>query len=143
MANYEASAFWEQVEEQKITDKTEKFIKHKDNDHFIISIYAIHNATLLHKSLPQYLTSPRALHQDHQLHHAKVATGLKVNQTAKQTQSQEKCKETQAWNSEMKRKKQEAMDSDDDEIKIGNGEGGNDNREPPAKWHQICMGRKT
>ena len=29
------------------------------------------------------------------------------------------------------------MDSDDDEINVGNREGGNDDREPPAKRHQI------
>ena len=144
MANCEASALREQVQERQVTNKTEKFIKHKDNNHFIINMYAIHNATLLRKSLPRYLTTPKALHQDRQLHHAKVAAGLRVNQTAKRARAQEKCKEMQARNAEKKRKRQDAMDSDDDEVDIGNGEeGGNDDREPPAKWRQIGRGRKT
>ena len=144
MANCEASALQEQVQERQVTNKTEKLIKHKDDNHFIINMYAIHNATLLHKSLPQYLTAPRALHQDRQLHHAKVATGLRVNQTAKRARAQEKRKETQARNAEKKRKRQEAMDSDDEEV--GNGEeGGNDDREPAPKrlGRQIGRGRKT
>ena len=145
MANCEASALREQVQERQVTNKTENFIKHKDDNHFIINMYAIHNATLLRKSLPRYLTAPRSLHQDRQLHHAKVATGLRVNQTAKRARAQEKRKETQARNAEKKRKRQEAMDSDE-EAEIGNGEeGGNDDREPPAKrvGRQNGRGRKT
>lgn len=144
MANCEASALQEQVQERQVTNKTEKLIKHKDNNHFIINMYAIHNATLLRKSLPQYLTAPRALHQGRQLHHVKVATGLRINQTAKRARAQEKCKETQARNAEKKRKRQEAMDSDDDEVENGE-EGGNDDREPPAKQlgRQIDRSRKT
>jgi len=135
MANCEASTLQEQVQERQVTTRTEKFIKHKDDNHFIINMYAIHNATLLRKSLPRYLTAPKALHQNRQIHHAKVAAGLRVNQTAKRARAQEKRKETQARNAEKKRKRQEAMDSDEEE-EIGDGEEGGDDdrvRAPPAK----------
>jgi len=95
-------------------------------------MYAIHNATLLRKSLPRYLTAPKALYQNRQIHHAKVATGLRVNQTAKRAQAQEKRKEMQARNAEKKRKWQEAMDSDDEE-EIGDGEEGGDDDRVRAK----------
>jgi len=138
MANCEASILREQVQEWQVTTQTENFIKHKDNNHFIINMYAIHNATLLCKSLPQYLTAPKALHQNRQIHHTTVATGLRVNQTAKRARAQEKHKEMQARNAEKKRKRQEAMDSNDDE-EIGDGEEGGDDdraRAPPAKQHR-------
>jgi len=134
MANCEASTLQEQVQEQQVTTRTEKFIQHKDDNHFIINMYAIHNATLLRKSLPRYLIAPKALYQNCQIHHATVAAGLRVNQTAKRARAQEKRKETQAQNAEKKRKRQEAMDSDDEEIDDGE-EGRDDDRAraPPAK----------
>jgi len=143
MAKCEASDFWEQVQERQVTSRKEGFIKHQDDNNFVINMYAIHNATLLRKSLPHHLTAPKLLYSDRRLHHGKVAAGLRVSQTAKRVQAQAKRKETQARNAEKKRKRQEAMESDNDDAEVGNEEEGDEDKEPPVKRSRNGKGWAT
>jgi hypothetical protein len=142
MAKCEASGFREQVQERQETSRKEGFIKHRDDNNFVINMYGIHNATLLRKSLPQHLTAPKALYPDRQLHHGEVAAGLRISQMAKRVQTQTKCKETQARNAEKKRRRQEAMESDNEAEIVNEGEG-NEDRESPAKKSRMGKSRAT
>ncbi|KAF8225986.1 hypothetical protein L208DRAFT_999170, partial [Tricholoma matsutake] len=55
-------------------------VAHSDDDHFLICMYALHNANLVWKALPRKLVAPVPLYQD--WHHAITAT-LQVSQATK------------------------------------------------------------
>ncbi|KAJ7791099.1 hypothetical protein B0H13DRAFT_1510349, partial [Mycena leptocephala] len=53
-------------------------IAHADDDHFCINMAAIHNATLVRRTLLIALTVPRPIYLDRKAHHYGIATDLRV-----------------------------------------------------------------
>ncbi|KAJ7756797.1 hypothetical protein DFH07DRAFT_773023 [Mycena maculata] len=84
------------VQERQETAQSTKLISHGDDDHFIVNMAALHNATLLRRALPIALTVPRPLYSDRKAHHYGIAVGLRVSQVMKRARTQEKRKATMA-----------------------------------------------
>ncbi|SJL18296.1 uncharacterized protein ARMOST_21882 [Armillaria ostoyae] len=103
-----ASLLQPQVQERQIMEKTNHTISHSDDEHFIINMFALHNATLLRKALPRSLTTPRPLYEDRRAHHAEIASLLRTTQAVKRAQTQEKRKATLASNRAKKQAAEEA-----------------------------------
>lgn len=57
-------------------------------------MYALHNANLVRKAIPRELTAPKPLYANRKAHHDKIATTLRVSQTAKRVITQAKRKAT-------------------------------------------------
>jgi hypothetical protein len=95
MAGCLPSAFRRQMQERQETTRTTQLIAHKDDEHYIINLHALHNATLIRKILPRHLTAPRPLYEDRMARHAEIAAELRVTQAVKRTQTQAKRKATQ------------------------------------------------
>ncbi|KAJ6631043.1 hypothetical protein B0H10DRAFT_2321221 [Mycena sp. CBHHK59/15] len=68
------------VQERQETSQSTQLISHGDDDHFLINMAALHNATLLRRALPIALTVPRPIYLDRRAHHYGIATGLRVSQ---------------------------------------------------------------
>ncbi|KAJ7902849.1 hypothetical protein B0H14DRAFT_3079952 [Mycena olivaceomarginata] len=112
------------VQERQETSRSTQLISHEDNDHFVVNMAAVHNATLLCRALPIALTVPRPIYVDRKAHHQAMATGLRDSQKMKRIRTQEKRKATMATKAQLKKDKagktaaQTYPDSDDsgDEI---------------------------
>ncbi|KAJ7096589.1 hypothetical protein B0H15DRAFT_774168 [Mycena belliarum] len=78
------------VQERQETSRTEQLLEHGDDEHFVINMAALHNATLLRRNLPIALTTPRALYLDRKTHHYQVAVGLRTSQDLKRARTQAK-----------------------------------------------------
>ena len=89
-------------------------------------MFALHNATLLWRALPQDLTKPKPLYKDCFAFHKAVAAELHVSQKKKRAETQEKRKATLTAKKAQKRKREEAMDAEDI---IESEEDGNDEHE--------------
>jgi len=107
MAKCEPIAVRPQIQERQITSRQDKLIEHRDDNHFLINLYALHNATLLRKALPNELTKPTSLYRDRKSHHIAIASTLRVTQEAKRAKTQEKRKATLAAKQVQKRKRAE------------------------------------
>ncbi|PBK86015.1 hypothetical protein ARMGADRAFT_1047955 [Armillaria gallica] len=83
----QASLLQPQLQEHQLTERTSCTLSHADDDHFVINVFALHNAILLQKFLPCSLTEPKPLYMDRQSHHA-----------VKRAHMQEKWKVTLAMN---------------------------------------------
>ncbi|KAJ6456513.1 hypothetical protein C8R45DRAFT_1056469 [Mycena sanguinolenta] len=81
-------------QERQDTAQSIKILEHGDDEHFVINMAALHNATLLRRNLPVALTVPRPLYSDRQAHHHQVAINLRTAQTAKRARTQEKRRAT-------------------------------------------------
>ncbi|KAJ6612631.1 hypothetical protein B0H10DRAFT_2279214 [Mycena sp. CBHHK59/15] len=79
-------------QERQETSQSIQLLAHRDNDHFVINMAALHNGTLLRRNLPVALTVPRPLYLDREAHHHQVAIGLRSSQTLKRAQTLEKCR---------------------------------------------------
>ncbi|KAJ6618968.1 hypothetical protein B0H10DRAFT_2371976 [Mycena sp. CBHHK59/15] len=77
------------TERQEISQTT-KLLAHGDDEHFVINMAALHNATLLRRNLSEALTVPCPLYTDRQAHHHEVAIHLRTAQTLKHARTQEK-----------------------------------------------------
>ncbi|KAJ7435722.1 hypothetical protein B0H11DRAFT_2366659, partial [Mycena galericulata] len=82
------------MQERQETSRTMKLLAHADDQHFVINMAAIHNATLLRRNLPVSLTVPRPLYLDRKAHHDEVAIGLRAAQTRKRSRTQAKRRAT-------------------------------------------------
>jgi len=67
-----------QQQERQATTHMEKIIKHADDDHFVVNMYALHNATRLRNALPSSLKVPRPLYADRRAHHDALAVELRM-----------------------------------------------------------------
>ncbi|KAJ7474227.1 hypothetical protein FB451DRAFT_1351527 [Mycena latifolia] len=105
------------VQERQETLQTTKLICHEDDDHFIVNMAALHNATLLRRVLPIALTVPRPIHLDRKAHHFEIAAGLRVSQVVKRARTQEKRKATIAA-----KKSKAASARIQEEVDIGSGD---------------------
>ncbi|KAK0436128.1 hypothetical protein EV421DRAFT_1892448 [Armillaria borealis] len=92
MAQCKATAVQACVQEWQVTDKMEKLVAHEDEDHFIINMFALHNAMLLRSMLPHTLISPSPLYTDRKMHHLELAKKLRETQRIKRAKTQEKRK---------------------------------------------------
>ncbi len=113
MLGCEASALQPRIQECQTTDQMEKLVSHKDNDHFVINMFGLHNAMLLCQALPPHLAEITALYDDRQAHHDQLAAKVRVSQTAKQARMQEKRKATTALNKAKKMARQAEIDAHD------------------------------
>ena len=84
------------IQEREITFQTISLLAHADDDHFIVNMAALHNSTLLRRALPRALTVPRPLYTDRKAHHFEVAARLRMSQTEKRAETQEKRRNTLA-----------------------------------------------
>ncbi|KAF7339456.1 hypothetical protein MSAN_02159900 [Mycena sanguinolenta] len=98
-------------QERQETSQTIKILAHRDDEHFVINMAALHNATLLRRNLPVALTVPRPLYVDREAHHHLVAIHLRTSQTAKRARTQEKRRATL----KAKRDAQADLDTSDEE----------------------------
>lgn len=71
-----------------------------DDEQYIINTHALHNAARLRCYLPRYLTVPRPLIMNRKEWHVEIVVGLRVTQSAKRTQTQEKAAATRQKNKE-------------------------------------------
>ncbi len=83
MLGCEASALQPRIQECQTTDQMEKLVSHKDNDHFVMNMFGLHNAMLLCQALPPHLAEITALYDDRQAHHDQLAAKVRVSQMAK------------------------------------------------------------
>ncbi|KAJ7176872.1 hypothetical protein C8R46DRAFT_989066 [Mycena filopes] len=81
-------------QERQETTRTTKLLAHGDDEHFVINMAALHNATLLRRNLPVALTVPRPLYPDREAHHHEVAIRLRSLQRVKRARTQEKRRAT-------------------------------------------------
>lgn len=81
-------------QERQETSQSMQLLAHGDDEHFVINMAALHNATLLRRNLPIALTVPRPLYPDREAHHHQVAIGLRSSQTLKRAQTLEKRRAT-------------------------------------------------
>ena len=87
-----------EIQEHQVSDRTVSFVEHKDDNHFIINLHALHNATLLRRVLPPALVKPSLVHPNQQEHHYDVAASLRVQREAKRVARNNKGKATRAAN---------------------------------------------
>ncbi len=90
----------------------EQLISHEDEDHFIINMFGLHNATLLRCALPRALIAPSALHSDRHGHHKELAAKLRIAQSTKRKRTQEKRMATAATNKAKKVARQAEIDAE-------------------------------
>ncbi|KAJ6567792.1 hypothetical protein B0H10DRAFT_2168917 [Mycena sp. CBHHK59/15] len=100
------------IQERQETSRFTHLISHGDDEHFVINMTALHNATLLRRILPVALTLPRALYLDRKAHHHELAVGLRVSQLTKRARTQEKRQATLA----AKKHLQRGINSDDEQL---------------------------
>ncbi|KAJ6570349.1 hypothetical protein B0H10DRAFT_2168799 [Mycena sp. CBHHK59/15] len=100
------------IQEHQETSRFTHLISHGDDEHFVINMAALHNATLLRRILPVALTLPRALYLDRKAHHHELAVGLRVSQLTKRARTQEKRQATLA----AKKHLQRGINSDDEQL---------------------------
>ncbi|KAJ7796420.1 hypothetical protein B0H14DRAFT_2390719, partial [Mycena olivaceomarginata] len=82
------------MQERQETSRTIQLLEHGDDEHFVINMAGLHNATLLRRNLPVALTVPRPLYLDRRAHHHEVAVRLRSSQILKRARTQEKRKAT-------------------------------------------------
>lgn len=92
------------IQKRQETTQTVKVVLHNDNTQFILNTHALHNAALLRKFLPRYLTVPRPLYPDRQKWHDELGAVLTVTQAEKKAETVRKAAET-------RRKRKEAVAS--------------------------------
>ncbi|KAJ3781108.1 hypothetical protein GGU10DRAFT_278178 [Lentinula aff. detonsa] len=90
-----------QRQERMDSDRDLSCIKHVSNvERYIVNTHALHNAARLRRYLPRYLTVPRPLFRNRAEWHAEIAVALRVTQSTKRTQTQEKAAATRQKNKE-------------------------------------------
>ncbi|KAG7095165.1 hypothetical protein E1B28_005944 [Marasmius oreades] len=80
-------------QERQESNRIIQFIEHKSDDHFLINLYAFHNAHLVRRILPRGLTAPSLFFPDRINQHDKVAEGLRVKLTRRKDEIQRRCTE--------------------------------------------------
>jgi hypothetical protein len=98
MARCQPSALRPQMQERQETSRTVALIAHEDDNHFVINLHALHNATLLRKILPRQLTAPKPLYEDRRARHNEIAAGLRITQAEKRARTAAKTKATRDAN---------------------------------------------
>ncbi|KAK0461486.1 hypothetical protein IW261DRAFT_1349084, partial [Armillaria novae-zelandiae] len=73
IAGCEATAMQACIQERQLTRQMQKLVAHKDEDHFIINTFGLHNAMLLCSALPHTLVTPIPLYSDRKTHHQILA----------------------------------------------------------------------
>jgi hypothetical protein len=111
-----------QLQERQATTRADKLIDHTNEDIFILNMYALHNAALLQKVLPEDLIKPKSKYKDRRAHHNILATALQVTQMEKRAKTQEKRKATLAAKKAQKRKQEEAIVDDEESREENSGE---------------------
>ncbi|KAK0453817.1 hypothetical protein EV421DRAFT_1766739, partial [Armillaria borealis] len=81
-------------QERLSSEATLRVIEHREADHFVVNMHAFHNARLLRKYLPRYLTVPRPLYSDRQQHHRDLGAALVVKQAEKRAETNQKIAKT-------------------------------------------------
>ncbi|KAF8492908.1 hypothetical protein JB92DRAFT_3084990 [Gautieria morchelliformis] len=84
-------------QERVTTKRTTSVLEHQDDTHFILNLFALHNAHLVRQVLPRHLTAPQPLHV-RRMYHDKVAAALRVSQALKRSRTKAKAKATHAAN---------------------------------------------
>lgn len=93
-----ASGTAHQRQERQPSDKIIHTIVHKEDTRFIINTHALHNASLLRKFLPRYLTVPRPLYPDRRKRHDELGKELVITEKARRVEIARKTAETKKKN---------------------------------------------
>ncbi|TRM55333.1 hypothetical protein BD626DRAFT_444655 [Schizophyllum amplum] len=72
-----------EVQEHQKTDRQRSLLKHEDDDHFIVNIYAIHNAVELRRAISRELMKPIPLFADRRAHHDANAYKLREKEVGR------------------------------------------------------------
>lgn len=96
----DASGITRQLQERQESMRSIRSIVHKDDTRFIINTHALHNATLLRKFLPRYLTVPRHLFLDRRRRLDELGIQTTTDMTAKKAATAAKAAETREKNKE-------------------------------------------
>jgi len=139
-AGCSATALKAQVQERQATEKMDKLIAHSDDNHFLVNLYALHNANLLRSVLPRELYAPGTLYQDRKAHHFEAAAKLRTSQGEKRAEAkkrrQAKAEEKRAKAAEAARNGESSSDSEvmaDDELNGSEDDGEEQDVRRPAK----------
>ncbi|KAJ7073776.1 hypothetical protein C8F01DRAFT_1271598 [Mycena amicta] len=90
MAGCQPTAVRAVIQERIATSRTISLLEHTDNEHFLVNMTALHNATLLRRVLPRALTVPRPIYIDRRTHHSELAAVLRVSQKSRRAETQAK-----------------------------------------------------
>ncbi|KAF8056083.1 hypothetical protein FPV67DRAFT_1732296 [Lyophyllum atratum] len=104
------TALQPQLQERQLTSRSNQLIAHGDDAHYVLNLYALHNAELLRRTLPRQLSVPRPIYDDRKAHHREIAAKLRVSQATKRSTTQAKRKATLA--AKKAKKLAESHDSD-------------------------------
>ncbi|KAJ7062516.1 hypothetical protein C8F01DRAFT_986105 [Mycena amicta] len=96
MAGCQPTAVRAVIQERVATSRTTSLLEHADNEHFLVNMTALHNATLLRRVLPRALTVPRPIYIDRRMHHSELAAVLRVSQKSRRVETQAKRRNTLA-----------------------------------------------
>ncbi|KAF8804948.1 hypothetical protein BYT27DRAFT_7105864, partial [Phlegmacium glaucopus] len=91
-----------QLQERQETNRVIRSIVHKDDTNFIINLHALHNATLLRKFLPRYMTVPRPLFLDRRKRLDELGVKITEQMLAKKAATTAKAAETRKKNNQAK-----------------------------------------
>ncbi|KAL1758460.1 hypothetical protein FB107DRAFT_271880 [Schizophyllum commune] len=109
-----------EYQERHETTRHQLRLHHEDDDHFLVNIYAIHNAEALRKALPRELTKPVPLYEDRRAHHDEAAAKFRAVQTA----SRLKTAERRIAAKKAKADLEDSTDSDEEDISADNSSDG-------------------
>ncbi|KDQ05921.1 hypothetical protein BOTBODRAFT_182090 [Botryobasidium botryosum FD-172 SS1] len=110
------------IQERLETAIMEPFWEHKDDDHFVLNMHALHNANLIRETLPRSLTAPKHYLADRLKSHTESSATLSRDRDARRAKTtkkreataKKKAREKAAGKGNPTRK--DAMDVEDDEA---------------------------
>lgn len=92
------------IDSEQETEVFLRTIVHKEDTQFIINTHSLHNATLLRKFLPRYLTVPRPLYADRKKRHTELGKELAAAEASRRAETARKTAETKKKNQAAKGK---------------------------------------
>lgn len=109
------------MQERQETDRITRSIVHNDDTNFIINLHALHNATLLRKFLPRYMTAPRHLFLNRRKRLDELGIQITEQMTVKKAATAAKAAETRRKNNETKAKSAAARAGEENDDADGAG----------------------
>ncbi|THV04305.1 hypothetical protein K435DRAFT_961933 [Dendrothele bispora CBS 962.96] len=96
------------TQERLKTERTQTLLTHEDDNHFVINMHALHNASLVRNILPRVLIAPRLLHgteEEREAWHGEIVENVRPTMVAKRKKANEKRQETREANQKKKKQK--------------------------------------
>ncbi|KAI5888159.1 uncharacterized protein SCHCODRAFT_02691594 [Schizophyllum commune H4-8] len=114
---FECDTFAEvtEIQEHEKTDRKRKILLHNDDDHFVVNIYAIHNAVELRRAVDRELIKPIPLFSDRRAHHDTCAKQLHITQKSRREMLALRRRQKKTQLEEAEAQAQQEDDENDDE----------------------------